>query len=224
MPSQKRVNQKGREVLVSAQRKASGGKKKPAGSSRGPWWERVYWPGAAQGLVLGVVIYAAGSLVLPQLVPVLRGNHPLPVAALLGAVVGGSRLRPLLWAWAGAVCALLLVVGYTSLVGPAVRSLVRSDRLQPTEAVVVLSSDIEPSGALTALAQARLLRGYELLQEGYARRLVVTRLPPPKKSYVPVVTRQMRNLGLDYLIEETEVVGNTYDEALAVKRLMAHRG
>jgi uncharacterized SAM-binding protein YcdF (DUF218 family) len=150
--------------------------------------------------------------------------HGFGLAALTGALIGATRLRFLLWGAGGAAAAALIVIGYTPLIVPHVRGLVRSDPLRPVEAVVVLSSDIEKSGALTPIAQGRLLRGYELLRQGYAKRLILTRLYPPKGSYVPAVSAQMRNLGLDFPIMETGAVWNTHDEALEVRELARKKG
>lgn len=142
----------------------------------------------------------------------------------VGAVLALTRARALLWTAGAFICATYLVVGGTGAVVPAARALVRQDRLQPVEAVVVLSSDIQRDGDLTAQAQDRLLHGLEVLHGGFARRLVLTRLPPPKKSYVPAVREEMRQLGLDYPIDETGAVASTHDEALAVGALARRKG
>jgi uncharacterized SAM-binding protein YcdF (DUF218 family) len=225
LPTQKKTNQKGRETLLGAQRRAGKSNGKSSGAKPGSRAAfRFDWIGAAAGLILGVLLWQVSIPLGIQAVPFLRGEHWMPAAGLAGGLIGGTRFRPVLWGAAGAVVAALLVICYTPLVVPAIRGLVRRDPLRPVEAVVVLSSDIKQSGALTPLAQSRLLRGYEVLQAGYARRLVLTRMAPPKPSYIPVVTRQMQALGLSFPIDQTEIVGVTYDEARAVKRLAKERG
>ena len=220
MSKQTRVNRKGREVLQRAARKgsANGAAKSSRGKEGGV--PRVDWTGLTVGFILGVLCWQVSeTLGITRLVPAFRVPYWLPAAGLAGALAGASRARGLLWAVSGSLAALLLVVGYTPFVVPAVRGLVRSDPLRPVEAAVVLSSDISPSGSLTPQAQFRLLRGYEVVQQGYARRLVLTRLAPPRPSYVPTVRTQLRNLDIDIPLVETEIVGDTNDEARAVKRL-----
>src|SRR5207253_4021480 len=111
-----------------------------------------------------------------------------------------------------AVSILVLVVAYTPMIVPLAHSLERSDPLSHADAVLVLSSDIQPDGDLTAQAQSRLIHGYELLRAGYAPRLLLTRIPPPAPSYVPTVSAQLHALGLQYPIDEVGPVANTHDE------------
>jgi uncharacterized SAM-binding protein YcdF (DUF218 family) len=180
---------------------------------------------AASGAVLGVLAWEAGVSAGVQALPFLRGPHGLPLAALVGALLGLTRARVVMWWFGGVVAATLLLVGYTPWIDGAFRSLLREDPLQPTEAVVVLSSDIFRDGGIPAAAQSRLLRGFEVIRQGYGRRLVVTHLPPPKPSYVPAIREQMQRLGLQFPIEETpEPVWDTHDEAVAVSRLARERG
>jgi uncharacterized SAM-binding protein YcdF (DUF218 family) len=157
-------------------------------------------------------------------IPALRWVHFPLVAGGVGALLGVSRARVALWIAGGIACAGILVVSYTPFITPAVRGLVRADPLEPVEAVVVLSSSIQKDGDLDTPAQERVLHGYELLRQGYGRRLVLTQLSPPRKSYVPAVRRQMKQLGLDYEIDEAGPVANTRDEAVAVSRLAQVRG
>lgn len=183
------------------------------------------WRDAASGAVLGVLAWEAGVYAGVQALPLLRGPHGLPLAALLGALLGLTRARVVMWWFGGVVAATLLLVGYTPWINGAFRSLIREDPLQPTEAVVVLSSDIFRDGAIPAEAQNRLLRGYEVIQQGFGRRLVVTHLPPPKPSYVPAIREEMQRLGLRFPVEEVPgPVWDTHDEAVAVARLARERG
>src|SRR5262249_41914087 len=61
----------------------------------------------------------------------------------------------------------------------------------------------------------RLLRGLELVAEGRTSRLVLSELPPPKASYVPLARTEMERLGLHAEILTVGPVVNTHDEAVA---------
>ncbi len=227
--SQRKVNQEGRNAMLSAGGSVSGRKgngKKPGGPSSGKpgAGRRGRWTHVLQGFILGMLIGHVASLLGVQSIPVLRTVHLAPVMGVLGALLALTRGWWLLWWAAGTLCLGWLVLGYTPLIVRPVRTLVVRDRLQPVEAVVVLSSDIHPSGALTTAAQVRLLKGYEMLRDGYARTLVLTRLPAPKKSYLPAVREQMRVLGMSHPILETGAVTNTHDEAVKVSALARERG
>jgi uncharacterized SAM-binding protein YcdF (DUF218 family) len=218
----KTANWEGRKLLEGSARPAGKPRRpaSPAPAARARW----DWRQALAGLVLGTVTGRALADLGLQSVPLLRGEHLLAASAILGALLGGTRLRLLLWVGAGLATAGLLLVGYTPLIVGPVRSLVRRDALRPVEAVVVLSSNIQKDGDLTDVAQIRLLRGYEVLEAGLARRLVIPRLAPPKRPYLPTVRRQMQSLGLDFPIDEVGPVANTHDEAVAVARLARKEG
>lgn len=219
MPSSERINREGRKLLLGAQaRENRSVKSRPA--SAGKKW-RPTPVDAAMGAVLGVLSGVALSrLGLIGMIPLLRGDHAYAIAGLVGLVLGISRLRALVLAGAALAALGVLVVGYGPFVKPLANSVVRRDPLRRADAVVVLSSDIFRDGQMTQAAQIRLLRGYEVIREGYAPRLVITRLRPPKESYEPVIEKQLRRLKLEFPIDETLPVGNTHDEAIEVGRLV----
>lgn len=221
MPASERINREGRKLLLRAQTRENRSVKSrsSSGKKRHPPWQD-----AIMGAVLGVLTGVALSRLGLGVIPAFRGDHPYAVAGVLGLLLGMSRLRVLVWAAAGLTALGFLVIGYGPFVQPLVRSEVRRDTLRPADAVVVLSSDIFPDGEFTETAQIRLLRGYELIQEGYAPRLVITRLQPPRESYEPAIDRQLQRLRIDFPIEETLPVGNTHDEAIEVGRLARDRG
>jgi uncharacterized SAM-binding protein YcdF (DUF218 family) len=179
-------------------------------------------PPAVFGMAVGFLLtQTAGQLGLLLV--------PWKYAYFLGVALGGlaalTRLRRWMWAGGALLAFATFVVAFTPVMPPHVRGLVRSDPLEPCDAVVVLSTTIWKDGGLTSTSQERLIRGYEVLRQGLAPRLVVTRLGLRQRSYVPTVRRQMERLGLDYPIDEAgEVVSDTHDEALAVKELADRRG
>jgi uncharacterized SAM-binding protein YcdF (DUF218 family) len=197
--------------------------KRPAALGRATAWRGRGWR-LVGGFAAGV-LFAYGALVsgLDAIPPFYWVRMPL-LAGLAGALAGLSRAWWGVWLAAAAVWFGFLVVGHTPLLGPAVRALVRSDSLERVEAVVVLSSDIRTDGSPDRAMQQRLDHAYRLMQEGYACRLVVTRLRMRSQSYVPAVRRQAQAWGLQCPVEETEPITNTRDEVIRIGRLAHQRG
>jgi len=209
----------GREVIEAGPAVLEPAGAAPARRPSEPLWKR-----AAQGFILGLLVWVGAQQLNLQALPIFRMEHSFPIMAALGVLIGLSRARSLLWVCGGLVCVGMLVVAYTPLVKPLAQGLVRSDPPERVEAAIILASSIQDDGELTTHAQSRLLKGYELLKAGYARRLVISRLPMYKHSYLPVVRRQMAALGMDYPIEEVGPAFDTHDEAVRLGRLAAERG
>ncbi len=182
------------------------------------------WWGAATGLLLGVLGWAAMLHLNLHRLPGLRGEYLLPVLALLGAGLGMTRFRPLLWVGSGFVGVMLLLVALVPWWGNPTRGLVRQDPVRLCEAVVVLSTDVLPNGSLDSQFMLRLFRALELARQGQARRLVITRLPPPRKSALPAVQAQIAALRFDLPVDEIGPIGDTHDEAVGVAKLARERG
>lgn len=180
---------------------------------------------AAAGLVLTVLAWDSLSrLGLDYAVPLFRLPYALPPVALVGALVGLTRARPLLWAIAGSTAAALLVVMYTPLAGILVRGLVRRDPLRPAPVVMILSGEIHADGTFDKDYQARTLHAYTLLAEGMARRLVVSRIAQHDRSYLPELRRQLAHLRGTYPVLETGLIRSTHDEAVEVAALTRRHG
>lgn len=181
---------------------------------------------ALGGFILGMLGWTAAAQLGLTTLPSFGEFDRVLYAGAVGAVLAVTRLRPLLWVSTGLCCALMLVVAYTPLVVRPTQALVREDTLRASDAVVVLSSSIRKTGEMDDSFQNRVLHGYEVLRQGFAPRLIVTRLAPLSrpKSYVPAIRQQFRNLQFDYPVEEVGPVGNTYDEALAVAALLKEKG
>jgi uncharacterized SAM-binding protein YcdF (DUF218 family) len=97
-------------------------------------------------------------------------------AAIVGAGLGVTRLRPLLWIGAGILALLCVAVGYTPLVAALASSLIRSDPLPPrVDAIAVLSMGITPDGLMKSETLDRFLSGLELARSGISSSLMVSR-------------------------------------------------
>jgi len=181
---------------------------------------------ALGGFTIGMLTWIAATQLGLATLPGFSEFNRIPCAGAVGALIALTRFRPLLWATAGLCCVLTLVVGYTPVVVRPTQALVREDTLRPADAVVVLSSSIRKDGQMDDSFQNRVLHGYEVLRQGFAPRLVVTRLSPPskQKSYIPAIRQQFRYLQFDYPVEEVGPVANTYEEGRAVASLLKERG
>ncbi|MDP3775724.1 MAG: YdcF family protein [Gemmatimonadales bacterium] len=128
--------------------------------------------GAAAGLVAGTIGWLAFTVVA------VGWMWPLPVAALIGAVLGATRWRRLLWITAGIGTGLAFLVAYTPVIVAPAHRLIRSDPLGPraADAVVVLSAGLNEDALISGDGADRILTGLRLVLEHAAPRLVVTRL------------------------------------------------
>lgn len=173
--------------------------------------------GAVLGFVVGLV---AKDLDLTMLVSFWGDEALLVVAStLLGAIMGLTSLRRLLLPAAAASALFWLVVGYSPLTRWMAGRLDRRDAPVPADAVFVLASGLQRDGELSTAAMSRLVKGLQLLREGFAPRLVLSELPPPFPRYRDAACSLMESLGLSHEIASVGPVRNTHDEAVAVAAL-----
>ena len=198
----------------------SGGESRPGRKRR-----RFSLGESAAGFVYGTLLWLWFAQVVGNPLLLSRWSELAPLAGLFCAVlITAPRARPALLAAGLAVCLLTALVGWTPLVGMAARGMVDADSLRTADAVVILSADIQKSGEPTDIAFQRIIHGLEVASQGFAPRLVVTRLAMRSRSYLPAVRKQMHRLGQEFPILETTPVWNTHDEALAVARLVRDEG
>jgi uncharacterized SAM-binding protein YcdF (DUF218 family) len=96
-------------------------------------------------------------------------------AAVVGALIGPTRLRPLLWIVAGPIVFLALVITYTPLVSVLARPLVRRDPIPArVDAIAALSHGLTPEGQMRSPTLDRLLSALELAREGRAAAVLVS--------------------------------------------------
>ena len=101
-------------------------------------------------------------------------------AALAGAAIGVTRLRPLLWIGGGILAVLCIIVGYTPLVTTLSDPLIRRDPLPPrVDAVAVLSMGLTPDGLMSGETLDRFLSGLSLARRGIAPAMLVSRETRP---------------------------------------------
>ena len=97
-------------------------------------------------------------------------------AAVIGAAIGATRLRPLLWIGGGILALLCIVVGYTPLVTKLAEPLIRRDSIPArVNAIVVLSMGFTPDGMMGGETLDRFLSGLSLARRGVAPVMLVSR-------------------------------------------------
>ena len=137
---------------------------------------RMRWaPGFGLGFFCGLIIKDLG---LRAVVSYWGNVAPfVVVAAVLGACLWVTRLRPLLVAAAVACGALWVLVGFTPINRHLARPLVRADALAPADAIYVLTSSVRANDEPSAVGLTRATRGLELLGQGLA-----PRIPDPSRA------------------------------------------
>ena len=178
--------------------------------------------GAAAGALGG---FLAIDLGLPALVSYWHDWTVFVVAgAILGALLRPTRLWPLAAAAIAGLALLWSVVAFSPLDRWLAEGLVRRDPVEPCDAVVVLTSRIQPDGDLTTTAMSRLLHALELLGQRQAPRLILSEVRPLKGSYAGAARRLMEHLAIDAEVHAVGPTGNTRDEAVLVGKLCRERG
>jgi uncharacterized SAM-binding protein YcdF (DUF218 family) len=131
---------------------------------------------AGSGAVLGVLIaVTAHVLGVQQLIRIPDLALYLP-SGVIGALIGATRLRPLLWMAATPLAVLCLLVAYTPLVSVVGKPMIRRDPIPPrVDAIAVLGRGITPDGSMRAETLDRLLSGVTLARKGLAPVMLVSR-------------------------------------------------
>ncbi len=183
---------------------------------------RRFWEGLALGALAGEF---ARELDLPGLVSFWGDpQYVILGAALLGGVLALTRLRALVAIGTAGLGVLWLAACFTPLTAWLARGLVRSDPLQPADAVFVLGSRLQRDNDPGAGAASRLWRALELLAQDRAPRLILSEQPPPAGRYEPIARAWMASLGVERELLTVGPITNTRGEAVAVAALCRARG
>jgi uncharacterized SAM-binding protein YcdF (DUF218 family) len=181
------------------------------------------------GFILGYMLAVGFSLLgIPLILQGLSAINALPMG-LIGAVIGVSPARWLLWVAHAVVISIALIVGHTPLIERPARSLVRADQLPPApvDAVVVLSSGLSDDGMLDVQGMDRLLTAARMIHDGRSRTLVLSRLrrgPPASVVSDQDQQRVIQLLPAAPNIHYVDNVFSTHDEAVRVAKLAKVQG
>ena len=130
---------------------------------------------AVTGAILGTLCAVAAHILGVQ--QLLRADLSLYIpAALFGAVLGVTRLRPLLWVAGGIIALICIAIAYTPLVTTIAPPLIRRDPVPPrVDAIAVLSRGFTPDGMMRGETLDRVLSGLALAKRGLAPVVLLSR-------------------------------------------------
>jgi uncharacterized SAM-binding protein YcdF (DUF218 family) len=184
---------------------------------------------AAAGAILGTLTAVAAHVLGVQQLLRIPDLVLFVPSAILGAILGVTRLRPLLWIAAGIIALLCLVVGYTPLVSKLSEQFVRRDPMSsPVEAIAVLSVGLTPDSMMRSETLDRLLTGLDVARQTPPLPLMISR--ERKKYGERVVSDSVDQQRLVALAQPTsqvifvDSVFTTRTEALRMKSVAQTHG
>ena len=183
----------------------------------------------ATGAILGVLCAVAAYLLgVQQLTRKPELSFFLP-AAVLGGLLGATRLRPLLWIGGGFLAILCVLVAYTPLVRAASDPLIRRDPVpERVDAIAALSAGFTADGLARSETLDRLLSGIELQRKGLAQSLMVSREHVPLGKETVTDSADLAKIagltGSTSAIVFVDSVFTTRTEALQMKKIADARG
>ena len=131
---------------------------------------------AVTGAILGTLCAVAAHVLGVQQLLRTPGLVLYIPAAAVGAILGATRLRPLLWIAAGIIALICIAVAYTPIVSTLARQVVRRDQIPArVDAIAVLSAGIAPDGMMKSETLDRLLTGLALAKQGVGQTLLISR-------------------------------------------------
>lgn len=178
-----------------------------------------------EGFLCGILTwFITNDLNLLELLPLLRGtNMTLILAGTLGALLGLTRAIWLCRISAVALLGLWIVVAFTPFSSSLALPLKLDQSPEKTQAIVVLQAGVQRDNDLGMPTLERTLHAIELLQQGFAPRLIVTEVPG-EGSHIKAAKRLMKNLGINGDVLAVGPVHTTHDEAVLVSQLMGKHG
>ncbi len=178
-----------------------------------------------EDFLLGTALGFTSGLIAAELdFATLVSFHGDPTAVVLlttglGSLMALAGMRRLVAVLTFSCALLWLLVSLTPLTYWMAAELVRREPPAKADAVFVLASGLQSDGELSTVAMSRLLRGLELLGEGWAPRLVLSELAEPSPRYRDAACELMDAFGMNNEVLAVGPVGNTHDEAVAVGAL-----
>jgi uncharacterized SAM-binding protein YcdF (DUF218 family) len=181
--------------------------------------------GGAFGIALWCILFSF------QLLPgLLADTWGVILFAIAAAVIGVTRLRPVLVGMLIVASGLVLLVTETSLANVVASRWVRDDQsvARPVGAIVVLSAGLNPDSTVSSEALDNLIYGLRLVRSGRSTILVTTTVQEKfPGGMVSSVTDQARMIGLfgnGVKWMRTAPTESTHDEALRSADLLLRLG
>ncbi len=148
-----------------------------------------------------------------------RAQVALVIGALIGAALGMSPLRRVLWWWAGLSVAWIALIAFTPFARWLVGGIDTTDQRGRADAVVVLGCGVFSDGTPSSSAEDRLEHAALIVREKDVRYVVLCGV-----LWNPKIRRQLQDQGVHLPLEWSGPVVNTHDEALATARLAKEFG
>ncbi len=184
---------------------------------------------AFTGAILGALCaVAAHVLGVQQLLRRPELNLYLPTA-LAGALLGVTRLRPLLWVAGAIISVLCLAVAYTPLAARSAAPFIRRDPIPArVDAIAVLSMGVTPDALMRSETLDRVLTGLYLVRRGLSDVMLISRETRNFGGKPVSDSADMQNLtsmvGLPASIIFVDSIVTTRTEALRMLSIARPRG
>ena len=131
---------------------------------------------ALTGAILGTLCAVAAHVLGVQQLLRTPGLVLYIPAGIIGAILGATRLRPLLWIAAGIIALLCIAIAYTPIVSTLAQQVVRRDQIPArVDAIAVLSAGLSSDGMMRSETLDRLLTGLALAKQGLGQTLLISR-------------------------------------------------
>ena len=199
-------------------------KQPPTVKAPTPWWQR---------LVLGLLLGAVAGLIikdlnLPAMLSYWRPRAPVVAGVtILFALLFLTRVRWLVVAMTVLLAGTWIAAAFSPVSLRLLPRVLRSDALPPNvqaDAIFVFASSLQLDGDPSPVDMARLERGFELLSEKRAPRLIVSELAPPYDLQAKLAKAWAPHFANGGEILAVGPVVNTHDEAVLVADLFRKNG
>lgn len=184
-----------------------------ARKSIGDWLKR-RGPGFAVGGLVGFLAQQLGLLKAVSYASVAAWG--IVLLCLLGGVLWTARLRGFVGGVGVALGLLWLCVAFTPLTSWMANRVVRYDTPSAGDAIFIAAANLQPEGHFSPTALSRLTHGLDLLDEGLAPVLILTRPVGQSPSAADATVDLMEALDIRRPVVILGPVKNTRDEAKLV--------
>ena len=179
-------------------------------------------------IIATLVAVAAHSLGVQDLIRIPDLALFLP-AAVIGGVLGPTRLRPLLWIVAFPIAVIAIAVVYTPLVSILSEPLLRRDALPVrVDAIASLSNGVTLDGRMRSTTLDRVLSGLDLARAGTASAVLISEERHSRGGRVHSDSADLREIAARYGSAAEMIfvdsVFSTRTEALQMRQIAWPRG
>lgn len=176
-----------------------------------------------EGAVIGMLLVPSFFIYLCNLKGIDGFSLLIPSGVMCG-IANISRFRRIFWYVLNTLVFFVVVIVYTPLVPSLVPKLIRAEKPERADAVVVLGTYVSDEGRISSEGLNRLLYGATLVSKGFASTLIRTTLPDTYPSSIGDVSEVVSILDKGIKMQSVGPASNTREEALIVKEFLRQRG